>query len=144
SFEDVAALIRRHRDVKLLLEVEHSLHLVSYTPGRITFRPADDAPADLAQRLGARLQGWTGARWAVSVTTAEPGAQTIAQILAAEARELEAQAQKHPLVQAVMTTFPGAKITHIRTRETMAQDAAHEALPEIPEADDTWDPFEDD
>ena len=26
----------------------------------------------------------------------------------------------------------------------MAQDAAQEALPEIPEADDAWDPFEDD
>ena len=39
-FEDVVALIRHHRDVKLLVEVETGLRLARYSPGRIEFQPA--------------------------------------------------------------------------------------------------------
>ncbi|MEV8466222.1 DNA polymerase III subunit gamma/tau [Fluviibacterium sp. DFM31] len=144
TFEDVVALIRRHRDVKLLLEVENALHLVRYSPGRITFRPAPQAAPDLAQTLGARLQAWTGNRWAVTVTTTEDGAPTIAQTRAAETDALTAQALEHPMVQAVFARFPGAEIIDIRTPEAIAADAAQEALPELPEADENWDPFDDD
>ncbi|NCB06110.1 MAG: hypothetical protein EOM69_11420, partial [Clostridia bacterium] len=69
-FDDVLELIRRMRDVKLLVEVETHLRLVRYAPGRIEFEPTPDAPRDLAANLAARLQGWTGARWGVSVTSA--------------------------------------------------------------------------
>ena len=55
-------LIRTNRDVKLLVEVETSVRLVAYQPGRIEFTPTDNAPRDLSQRLGQRLQSWTGNR----------------------------------------------------------------------------------
>ena len=44
SFDSVVALIRHNRDVKLLIEVETCLRLVSYTPGRIEFSPTPNAP----------------------------------------------------------------------------------------------------
>ena len=78
DFDSVVALIRARRDMTLLVEVETNLRLVRYSPGRIEIQPTADAPADLAQRLGARLQGWTGARWAVSVANTGGGA-TIAE-----------------------------------------------------------------
>ena len=65
-FEDVVELIRTHRDVKLLVEVETGLRLVNYQPGRIEVNPTDDAAPDLMGRLGARLQAWTGNRWVIS------------------------------------------------------------------------------
>ncbi|MEL7175907.1 MAG: DNA polymerase III subunit gamma/tau, partial [Pseudomonadota bacterium] len=111
-FEQVVELIRAHRDVKLLVEVETTLRLVSYSPGRIEMEPTEAAPRDLAQRLGAKLQAWTGARWAVSI--ASGGGKTIAEIRDAEKLALEEEATQHPLVQAVFTAFPGAKITEIR------------------------------
>lgn len=55
-FDDVVALIRSHRDVKLLVEVEGCLRLAAYSPGRIEFAPTENAPRDLAARLAARLQ----------------------------------------------------------------------------------------
>ena len=55
SFDHVIELIRANRDVKLLVEVETTLRLAAYQPGRIEFTPTEKAPADLAQRLGARL-----------------------------------------------------------------------------------------
>lgn len=49
-------LIRANRDAKLLVDVETGLRLVAYQSGRIEFEPGPGAPADLAQRLGQRLQ----------------------------------------------------------------------------------------
>jgi DNA polymerase-3 subunit gamma/tau len=139
TFDKVVELIRAHRDVKLLVEVETTLRLVSYSPGRIEFEPTADAPRDLAARLAQCLQTWTGTRWGVSVT-GSGGGTTIAEDRDAERLAMEAKAQEHPLVQAVLLAFPSAKITDIRTPEELAKAAAAEALPEV---DDEWDPFED-
>ncbi|MGR3433537.1 MAG: DNA polymerase III subunit gamma/tau [Shimia sp.] len=146
-FEDVVALIRTHRDMRLLIDVENGLRLVSYAPGRIAFAPAEGAAPDLAQRLAARLQVWTGNRWGVSVE-AEGGADTIAQTRDAEDAALRAQAADHPLVRAVFDAFPGAAITAIRSRAAQEAAAQAAALPEIdedggPDGED-WNPFEDD
>jgi len=137
-FDDVISLIRSMRDVKLLVEVETTLRLVGYTPGRIEFQPTDNAPGDLAQRLGQRLQAWTGCRWAISVVS-EGGAATIAQTRDAAQQEREQKVREHPLVKAVLHAFPGASITGIRTPEDLQAQAAADALPEVSEE---WDPFE--
>ncbi|MFV0513648.1 MAG: DNA polymerase III subunit gamma/tau [Jhaorihella sp.] len=139
-FDQVVELIRANRDVKLLVEVETGLRLVSYQPGRIEFAPAEGAPADLAQRLAARLQLWTGNRWAVSVV-ASGGADTIAEQRDRNENALKAEAGEHPLVQAILLRFPKARIVAVRTPEEIAASASAEALPEV---EDEWDPFEDD
>lgn len=139
TFDHVVELIRHHRDVKLLVEVETGLRLANYQPGRIEFVPAASAPQDLAQRLGSRLQAWTGNRWAVTLVN-DGGGQTIAEVRDAEANALKAKAADHPLVQAVLAQFPGAKIADIRTPQALEAEAQLEALPEV---NDEWDPFED-
>ncbi|MCF6234232.1 MAG: DNA polymerase III subunit gamma/tau [Rhodobacteraceae bacterium] len=139
SFDHVVELIRTNRDVKLLVEVESGVQLVSYQPGRIEFCPSEFAPKDLAQRLGSRLQNWTGNRWAVSVV-ADGGATTIAQARDAAENELKTRALEHSMVMAVLAQFPKARITDIRTRAEIAASAVSEALPEV---EDEWDPFED-
>lgn len=138
-FEDVVELIRTHRDVKLLVEVETGLRLVSYQPGRIEVNPTPSAARDLVGRLGARLQAWTGNRWAISV--ADGGGPTIAETRDAAENALLQEAREHPLVKAVIAAFPKAKITEIRTEAEKEQDALTDALPEV---DDEWDPFDED
>jgi DNA polymerase III, gamma/tau subunits len=107
TFEHVLELIRANRDVRLLVDVETGLRLAAYQPGRIEFAPTDAAPRDLAQRLGQRLQLWTGNRWAVSVVN-EGGAPTVAEIRDAADLALRQSAQGHPLVRAVLARFPKA------------------------------------
>ena len=51
------------------------------------------------------------------------------------------EAEQHPMVQAVIAAFPKAKITEIRTEAGKAQEALHDALPEV---DEEWDPFDED
>ncbi|KIC40790.1 DNA polymerase III subunits gamma and tau [Ruegeria sp. ANG-R] len=140
TFEHVVELIRANRDVKLLVDVENGVRLVSYQPGRIEFTPTDTAPTDLSQRLGASLQRWTGNRWAVSIVS-EGDAPTIAEVRDAAELALKAEAEQHPLVQAVLTHFPKARIKSIETAEQRAAQVETEALPEV---EDEWDPFEED
>lgn len=142
SFAQVIELIRQKRDILLLNEVETGLRLARYAPGRIEFEPAPGARPDLAARLGQRLQGWTGARWAVSVV-GSGGAPTIAEQRERQLAEIRSEAEGNPLVQAVFSAFPGARIVKVRSPEAMTAAAAEAALPTAePEADDDWDPFE--
>ncbi|MEL7167095.1 MAG: DNA polymerase III subunit gamma/tau [Pseudomonadota bacterium] len=140
SFDHVLELIKANRDMLLYEHVVKYVRLAAYQPGRIEFEPADDAPRDLAQRLGGALQRWTGNRWAVTLVTTG-GAPTAYETEHAAELELKAQAEAHPLVQAVLAQFPDAKIKNIRTPEQRSQEAHIEALPEV---DDEWDPFEED
>ena len=139
-FEHVLELIRSHRDVKLLVEIETTLRLARFSPGRIEFTPTADAPADMAARLGARLQAWTGARWAVTVVN-DCDTPTIAEVRDADDLALKAEAAQHPLVAAALLAFPKARIAEIRTPKALEAKAEAEALPEV---EDEWDPFEED
>mgnify|MGYP001954742417 CR=1 FL=1 len=140
TFDSVLALIRRHREVPLLIEVEKGVRLVRYAPGRIEFEPSPSAAPDLALRLAQALQNWTGVRWGVTVVN-EGGAPTIVETRQAAENQLKAEAMEHPLVAAVFANFPNAKITEIRSKAALQQEAAEEALAEV---EDEWDPFEDD
>lgn len=138
SFEHILELIRTRRDGLLLEYVKTYLRLVSYQPGRITIQPTDDAPKDLAARLGQQLQNWTQSRWVISLAN-EGGGETVTERENAAYKELEDSAKSHPMVQAVLSSFPQAKITKIRTPEELAAEVEADALPEV---EDEWDPFE--
>ena len=140
TFDHVVELIRANRDGKLLADVETDLRLARYEPGRIEFEPTERAPRDLAQRLGSALQRWTGNRWAVSVVS-DGGGKTIDEVRNAERYAMEAEAKAHPLVQAVLASFPKAEIKAIKSRAEIEAEMAVDALPEV---DDEWDPFEED
>ncbi|TVR49284.1 MAG: DNA polymerase III subunit gamma/tau, partial [Rhodobacteraceae bacterium] len=144
QFEDVVALIRARRDMALLYEVETCLRLVRYSPGRIEFEPTSDAAPDLAQRLGARLQSWTGARWGVSVT--QGGGATLAERHHADQTEKAEAALDNPVVAAVFQHFPRARIREVRALRP-ATPEPEPATAQPPVEDDSieadWDPFED-
>ncbi|MEM1129164.1 MAG: DNA polymerase III subunit gamma/tau [Pseudomonadota bacterium] len=145
SFDDVVALIEAKRDVKLLIDVKDHVRLITYSEGRISFAPTPDAPADLAQRLGQRLQAWTGTRWAVTVER-DGGAATITENQDAIQAALAEEAAAHPMFVAVVAAFPGARIAHVRSHEELRAAAAEAALPELADDGDTtdenWNPLE--
>ena len=138
TFESVLEIIRKFRDMKLLIDVENSIRLSSYMPGRIEFTPTKDAPKDLAQRLGQLLQSWTGFRWAVTVVS-HCSAKTIQEHRNAEEAQLELDVKLHPFVKTVFEKFPKASITEIKSQTQIITEAAQTSLPEI---EGEWDPFE--
>ena len=140
KFENVVELIRNQREIPLLIDVEEHVQLVNYKPGQIEFKPTSDAPSDLAQRLSSRLQTWTGTRWAVSIVNAK-GAITIADQKRAKEDTIKREVAENPIVKAIFSNFPKAKISSIKTRKTITEEVAKAALPE---PEDGWDPFEED
>jgi len=126
SFEDVVALCSEKREVVLSANLTSLVHLVHFEVGRIDFRPEPNAPADLATRLSRLLSEWTGRPWLVSLSR-ETGAETIHQAGIEREIQRKKDAANHPLVQAILSTFPGATIEAVRELAT--------AEPEGTEAD---------
>jgi DNA polymerase-3 subunit gamma/tau len=137
SFAEVVDLFDQRREALLRLHLWSHCHLVAFEPGRIEFRPAEGAPRDLANRLMQLLGEWTGTRWVVAVSQAE-GAPTLAEQAAQRDGELRNEVAGHPLVRAVLDTFPGATIAAVRERFVSATGDAE------PAASDAADDFEDD
>ena len=140
TFDSVVELIRKKRDIKLLIEVEDGLRLASYAPGRIEFTPTETASRDLAKDLAQRLQLWTGTRWGVTVVS-DCDTPTIAETREADRDDQKAKAMENPVVQAIFNAFPAATIKAVRSFEDLAVDNQDLGQPE-PDAD--WDPFEED
>jgi DNA polymerase-3 subunit gamma/tau len=131
SFDEVVALFDERREAVLRAHLVANLHLVRFEPGRIEFRPAAGAPRDLANRLGQLLGEWTGTRWLVAVSEAA-GEPTLRERQERRDAELRNGVAAHPLVQAVLETFPGATIAAVRERFAAV---AGEAEPGVDPAD---------
>ncbi|MEQ9683998.1 MAG: DNA polymerase III subunit gamma/tau [Rhodospirillales bacterium] len=113
TFADLVALAGQLKEGILQSHMMAQVHLVTFEPGRMEFRPGPGAPDNLAGDLGKFLKSVTGERWMVTVSN-EAGQPTLAEQQAkAQAAEKDEVAE-HPLVKAVMETFPGAAISKVR------------------------------
>jgi DNA polymerase-3 subunit gamma/tau len=131
SFVEVIALFDKRREALLRSHLWSDVHLVHFEPGRIEVRPASSAPRDLTNRLGQLLSEWTGSRWLIAVSEAE-GEPTLREQEEGRQRDLRNEVTSHPLVQAVLETFPGATIAAVRERFAAAEPDGDETSPEDP------------
>ena len=134
SFAEVVALFDKRREALLRSHLWSEVHLVHFEPGRIEVRPAFGAPRDLTNRLGQLLSEWTGSRWLIAVSEAE-GSPTLREQEEGRQRDLRNEVTGHPLVQAVLETFPGATIASVRERFAAAEPEGDEIYPEQPGED---------
>ena len=135
TFDDVMALIREQRNIRLQTDVESYLHLVRFEQGHIEFRPAAGAPENLATNLAQTLSEWTGMRWMVSVSN-EAGAPTLHETQEQARMAQEAELKKDPLVQAAFTHFPDSKVVEIRERDWSDLDDLTEDMRQTDSDDD--------
>ena len=113
SWRDLVGLVRTLREGRLANHLERDVHLVRFEVGRVELRPRDEAPRNLAGQLGRLLADWTGERWVVSVSS-EAGEATLHEQRQAEQAKQRDTALRDPLVQAVLESFPEAKLTALR------------------------------
>ena len=133
SFGDVLALIESKRDVTLKLDVERYIRPIELKPGQFKFALADDAPANLPQRLSGRLKEWTGRLWMMELATSG-GDETTYEKEKREAADARAQIEVDPFVLAVKAVFPGAEVLEVRT--VAAPVTAPEAAPPVEDDDE--------
>jgi DNA polymerase-3 subunit gamma/tau len=113
SFEAVVALFAANREAILHAHLQKDVHLVRFETGLIEFRPSEQAPRDLAARMGAKLLEWTGKRWMITVS-GNQGAATLREQAAVRVAAAKEEAARHPLVKAILQAFPGAQIDEVR------------------------------
>ncbi len=119
TFTEIVALFEARREARLVHNLMHHVHEVRCEPGLIEFRPEPKAPPDLAPRLSELLTQWTGRRWIATVSSA-PGKPTLNEQKAAKGDELRNAAENNPLVQAILKTFPGARLDAVRRKGEQA------------------------
>lgn len=132
DFPGLATLFDEGREVMVAAHLRSSVRLVRYEPGRLEFNPTGDAPKDLASKISASLEAWTGMRWTVAISS-ESGEDTLDDQHAAALSADKAEAAQHPLVKAALETFPGAEITDVRPisgRDTPDNEADEKGSPE--------------
>ncbi|MCX8134492.1 MAG: DNA polymerase III subunit gamma/tau [Roseococcus sp.] len=110
----------------------HDVHPVRLDPPRIEIRVRPEAPRDLAAQLAALLEARTGRRWTIALSNA-PGEPTLAEQAAAAEQERRAAAAQHPMVQAILAAFPGARLEAVRdaTLDDYGLGPAASAPPEV-------------
>ncbi len=118
-FEDVVALARTKRDIKLVQALEQDVRLDRFEQGSIAFSLAEGASPELAQALARRLQEWTGERWMVALTQGST-APTLRESAEARSAERATDAAAHPVVRKVLEHFKGARIVDVRTPDIAA------------------------
>jgi DNA polymerase III subunit gamma/tau len=125
--EDVVALAGEQREIVLKAALERDVRLVRFEEGRIEFNLAEGGNRALPNDLARALQTWTGQRWVVALSS-EPGAPTLREQAQQAVRERKEGAATHPLVQAVLSKFPGAQIVDVRDRAAQAADDSREPV----------------
>jgi DNA polymerase-3 subunit gamma/tau len=116
SFEGLIALCEDKGEMLLASQLVNHVHLVKFEVGRFEFRPAPEAPANLAQRLSSSLLNWTGQRWMISISGAV-GAETLSQKKNQARDALLKAARESAGVRAVLSVFPGSEIHTINKKD---------------------------
>jgi DNA polymerase III subunit gamma/tau len=135
-FEDLIALAAEKRDVSLKSALERDVRLVRFEDGQLEIALEPSATKMLVGDLSRKLHDWTGRRWMV-VVSAEPGAPSLRMQADERKAQLANDARVDPLVQAVLTRFPGAEIVEVRP-PAIAPAVSADAVPDAP--DDKSDP----
>ncbi|MCO5732902.1 DNA polymerase III subunit gamma/tau [Rhizobium sp. SSA_523] len=135
SLSDIADLCTKHRDPKLRALLRNFVRLVKLEPGRLEINLPPDAPKSIVGDLQRRLEEWTEIRWMV-ILSRDKGERTLAEVenQAREARLIDAKAD--PDVAAILSHFPGARVTDVRIKVSEEDDSEALAPPTTIETDE--------
>ena len=107
SFADVIALCRAQGEMQLAFDLQHQIQPVHFKPSYISLRTLYKTPRNPSRRLERLLREWTGQQWIVHHLNENDKADTTLQ---EQNESIVAGVAAHPLVKAVLETFPGARI----------------------------------
>ncbi len=139
-FEDLIVLAAQKRDLGVKLALERDVRLVRCEDGRLEIGLERSAAKTLVNDLARKFSQWTNRRWMV-VVSAEEGQPTVRAQNDARQAELKTGLRADPLVQAVLSRFPGAEIVDVRKGaavlpQGLPPGGSEDAAPELSPDDD--------
>ncbi len=115
NFKELVALFTEKREGALHAQLYSNVHPLRCEPGMLEMRVGPNAPVNLAAKLSQCLGQWTGRRWMVSLSD-KGGEPTLAELDKAVEQKRQDRALAHPLTQAAMQAFPGAKMVSLKQK----------------------------
>lgn len=115
SFLELVKLFEDKREMTLYDHLMRDVHLVNFAPLQLELRMGKYAPSNMPARVMKCLSDWTGARWMVSLSQKD-GEPTLVEQNEAQKKARWTAAESHPLVQAVLQNFEGAKLVDVRAK----------------------------
>ena len=112
NFKELVVLFKEMGEPFLHQWLVSDVYPIICEPGRLEFRPAKNAPAELGGRLSEKLKQWTGRHWLVIVSN-EEGSPSLKQEEDKRQLSIKEQAMTHPAVQEILQAFPSATIKTI-------------------------------
>lgn len=113
TFQAVCDLATELREGRLAAFLENQVRIVAFEPGRIEFSADGGADRDMVQKLKGFLEEHSGRSWAVALAR-DAGGDTVSEIRNRDAQKARTAIGTHPLVKAVLDTFPGAHVEEVR------------------------------
>uniref|UniRef100_UPI0035D05EEF DNA polymerase III subunit gamma/tau n=1 Tax=Bartonella sp. MR168JLCBS TaxID=3243556 RepID=UPI0035D05EEF len=113
SLHDIIKLAEQYNEIPFKLLVKEFVHPVSFEPGHIILRLAENAPRSLARDIKKMLSQWTEKRWTITFVN-EGGGPTLQEESIAVQKTLFSNAEADPDIAKILNHFPEAKIVDIR------------------------------
>ncbi len=118
SFDAVIALFEGKRKPREAADLKRKVALDSFATGHLRLVPREAVSRAFVTEIASSLQDWTGQTWQVELVQAAPSSpapQTVAEQQAEQEAKDRQAALAHPEVQKVLTAFPQAKLTEVRS-----------------------------
>ena len=119
SVTDIVVLAKKAGEMLLSFNVANFVHPVEINMGKLHFTAPADAPGNLCQTLRQFLDAQTGIKWDIAIVEGT-GGHSLKEEAQENKRRLKETLSAHPLVQEVLSAFPGAKVDtfHLHKGET--------------------------
>ena len=112
TWREMVAMVAREREPVLHGMLRNAVHLVRFSPPDVQIR-AEEPQARIERQLQKLLDRVYPGQWRISASTA-PGEPTLDEQGAEVVAINQASVEEHPLVQAILKAFPGAKIGDVQ------------------------------
>ncbi len=130
---ELVALFHAQGRGRLATLIKDRMRVVRMRPGLIAIgRKSEIGQKDLGE-IRRLLTDWTGAPWQIVISSEEDGDPPLREQEEEERRRWQAEAEAHPVVQALHAAFPQARVLTVRRRTDSRESAgSQEPAPRTP------------
>ena len=112
DFRNFVELFRQNGELIVQHHLANDVHLVSITANEVVFRQKRGVPHSLANQVAKLAKDFTGTDWKIRIV-ANGGMQTLGEMEIAPELKKEDQILDDNLVQNVLDSFKGSKVTKV-------------------------------
>ena len=114
SFDELIAICKSKRELKLKFELEKNVNLVKFEKNRIEISFNDSLDKDFVKDLSTKLFEWTKERWIITLSKSK-GDLSIKEKIENEKKILIEKAKQTEIYKNFMENFPDAELVDVKS-----------------------------